>query len=99
MARFTCPNRLHKLNIHELCFNKFIVVIIGTVGAVRLVGGLVPQQGHVEVCYNGSWSRVCSYCWSYRDSVVVCRQLNFPVTKISKKYFNMLCSSLQLQYH
>ena len=57
----------------------------GAVGSVRLTGGLIPQQGHVEVCLNGSWSRVCHSSWSQRDAAVACRQLNFPVSELSKK--------------
>jgi len=34
---------------------------------------------------NGSWSRVCSSSWNQRDAVVACRQLNFSVSKLSKK--------------
>ena len=58
---------------------------LGAVGSVRLTGGLIPQQGQVEVCLNGSWSRVCSSSWNQRDAVVACRQLNFPVSELSKK--------------
>ena len=57
----------------------------GAIGSVRLTGGLIPQQGHVEICLNGSWSRVCSSSWNQRDAVVACRQLNFPVSELSKK--------------
>ena len=47
-------------------------------GSVRLVGGLSLYEGHVEVCNNGHWGTVCNRgYWSYRDAMVVCRQLGF----------------------
>ena len=46
-----------------------------------MTGGLVPQQGKVEVCLSGTWSRVCDRKWDYKDSFVVCRQLGYPATK------------------
>ena len=57
------------------------LILIGSNGAVRLTGGLVPQQGNVEVCLSGSWSRVCDRNWDYKDSFVVCRQLGYPATQ------------------
>ena len=54
---------------------------LGVDGTVHLTGGLVPQQGNVEVCLNGSRSRVCSRNWDYKDSFVVCRQLGYPATQ------------------
>ena len=46
-------------------------------GDIRLVGGVEPREGQVEVCYNGIWGRVCSQGWSYSNAAVVCRQLGY----------------------
>ena len=44
---------------------------------VRLVGGLTPTEGLVEICLNGVWGSVCSYWWDDSAASVVCRQLGY----------------------
>ena len=53
----------------------------GPEGTVRLVDGIVPHQGRVEICRNGRWSTICNsptYRWDNNDATVVCRQLGYP---------------------
>ena len=55
----------------------------GTHGTVRLIGGLIPEEGTVEVCVYAVWSSVCQTYWDYwdyKDAFVVCRQLGYPAT-------------------
>ena len=52
----------------------------GSNGTVRLIGGLIPEEGTVEVCVNAVWSSVCHSSWDYKDTFVVCRQLGYPAT-------------------
>ena len=52
-------------------------------GKVRLVGGVDnSSSGLLEVCANGGWGTVCDYRneWNYENAVVVCRQLNLPIS-------------------
>ena len=44
-------------------------------GAVRLTGGVIAQEGRLEVCINGVWGSVCSDGWDNTDAFVTCKQL------------------------
>ena len=46
-------------------------------GDIRLVGGSVPSEGRVEVCYNNEWGTVCDDGWSLVDAGAACRQAGF----------------------
>ena len=50
-------------------------------GDIRLVGGLRPEEGRVEVLRNGKWGTVCDKGWGLRDAHVACRQLGFHGAK------------------
>ena len=48
---------------------------------VRLVGnGNPPQDGIVQVCYNGNWFYIChdSINWIEPETSVICKQLGYP---------------------
>ena len=48
-----------------------------TNGEVRLVDGVGPHEGRVEVCVNEVWGTICSNSWSTADANVVCKQLRY----------------------
>ena len=63
---------------HSLLFTS---AVLGSHGTVRLIDGLIPEEGTVEVCVNAAWSIVCDrWYWDYKDAFVVCRQLGYPAT-------------------
>ena len=37
---------------------------------IRLVGGLGPHEGRVEIFFLGEWGTVCDHSWSVTDATV-----------------------------
>ena len=45
---------------------------------IRLVGGTSPNDGTVELCYEGVWRTACDANWDRNSTLVACRQLGLP---------------------
>ena len=45
---------------------------------VRLVNGNLPNEGRLEVLYNGEWGTVCANGWDLIDADVVCKEMGYP---------------------
>ena len=58
-------------------FNSHISVVPCTDGDIRLVNGVVVNEGRVEICINNTWGTVCDDSWGISDAVVTCSQLGF----------------------
>ena len=93
------------LKIITCNFVLFTVPVNATVpcsnGAVRLVGGSVPHEGRVEICYSNQWGTVCDNYFTSTDARVVCRQLGYPVIgKMICHWAHLSCSlSLGTRLH
>ena len=48
-----------------------------TEGAVRLVDGVLEQEGRVELCLDGVWGSICGTGWDAIDGYVLCKQAGF----------------------
>ena len=44
---------------------------------VRLLDGMTPHDGRVEICLHGVWGSVCDNSWDNKDASVVCHQLGY----------------------
>lgn len=69
-----------------------------THGDVRLVGGVDPSQGNVQVCAYGVWGYVCHYGWNIYEVQVVCRQLGYSTKGQYTTCSNYNCLLLHLLF-
>ena len=46
-------------------------------GEIRLVNGLIEQEGRAEICLNGIWGAICQTGWSRSDASVFCKGLGY----------------------
>lgn len=49
-----------------------------TPGDVRLVDGVGPNSGRLEICIGGHWGTVCGESFDNLDASIVCKQLGLP---------------------
>ena len=69
-----------------MCINC-IATVECSENEVRLMDGLTPDDGRVEICLNGLWGSVCDDDWDYRDAHVVCQQLGYD----GRELFPIMC--------
>ena len=50
---------------------------------MRLVGGVHPWMGRLEILHNDEWGTVCDDLWSLENSQVVCRQLGYATAYVT----------------
>ena len=60
--------------------------------SVALVGGASPQEGRLEVQYNGVWGTVCDDGFTDAAARVVCYSLGFGYVEINDLRY---CSKVQ----
>ena len=66
-------------------------------GAVRLMDGIIQQEGRVEVCSNGVWGSVCDESWDTTDAHVICQQMGHP--ELGKKYNYVSVELVHITHH
>ncbi|XP_063963722.1 deleted in malignant brain tumors 1 protein-like [Lytechinus pictus] len=69
---------------------------------VRLVDGAAPNEGRVEVNYQGSWGTICDDSWDINDATVVCRMLGYsnvssPLTSFGPGFGNIVLDEVSCE--
>lgn len=68
-------------------------------GAVRLADGKIPQEGRVEVCYNGVWGSVCSDQFDETDGYVVCKEVSEAGASLAGQWiYNKIALYIYIPY-
>jgi len=67
------------LNLALSAFVLLPFLTTGTAVRVRLVGGVSPKEGRLEVHHNGAWGTVCGHYFGFTDAAarVVCYMLGY----------------------
>ena len=45
---------------------------------MRLVDGIIENEGRIEMCINGVWGAICDEGWDITDAHVACTQMGYP---------------------
>ena len=64
-------------------------------GDVRLVDGVLKNEGRVEICYQNQWGTLCHNNWDDTDAGVVCTQLGYSSLGINIIYSRNLLFLIQ----
>lgn len=68
----------YEINVFKTCsVVKELLPANCTTGDVRLVDGLTPAKGRVEICISRVWASLCSYRFHIEEANVVCGQLGY----------------------
>ena len=73
-----------------------------SVGALRLVGGDVANEGRLEIFHDGQWGTVCDDRWGDADADVACRVLGYEegsvdnAAQFGKAYFGAAAESVPI---
>ena len=61
----------------RICLKSHPITCLFSGNTVRLVDGISPWEGRVEVLHKGQWGTICRHGWDLADGHVVCNQLGF----------------------
>ena len=54
-----------------------------------MIGGLDDSEGTVEMCQDGAWSSLCSSTWGYKETFMVCQDLQLPTSGKDDRFYHL----------
>ena len=86
-----CPSS----NINLKCYSKSLMIHLCSYDdinfvdpgdcsgeSIRIVDGIIENEGRVELCVDGVWGSICDNGWDATDAHIVCTQLGHPELSI-----------------
>ncbi|XP_028391577.1 uncharacterized protein LOC114516333 [Dendronephthya gigantea] len=65
-------------NVNRKCTHQYDVAVECVPNTIRLAGSDKPDEGRVEIYFDGEWGTICDNGWDMDDASIACTEMGFP---------------------